>query len=271
MKKTFRDKHVLVTGGGSGIGRATAMLSAERGARVSVVDLDGDAAREVAGEIARRGGEAEAFTSDVADAADVEALARAAGPVDILVNNAGVAAIGPFADTPLADLEWSLGVNVWGPLRVTRAFLPSMIERRSGHVVVVASLAGLIGAPGMVGYTTTKFAAVGFCESLRVELADAGVDVTTICPGYVRTNLHRATRYGSARFRRFMDDVPSWYGMSSEDVARELADAVERRRALVALGPERVGWWLKRLAPDAAFALTRWVARRTVHAAPRRA
>jgi NAD(P)-dependent dehydrogenase (short-subunit alcohol dehydrogenase family) len=266
MKMSFSGKHVLVTGGGSGIGRATCLELAMRGSRIAVVDVDPLAAEATASAVRANGGDAQAYVVDVSCQRDVDALARDAGPVDVLVNNAGVAVVAPFAETALTDWEWALGVNLWGPLRVTRAFLPQMVARGSGHVVVVASLAGLVGAPGMVAYSTSKFAVVGFAESLRHELAGAGVGLTVVCPGYVRTNLHRATRYSDDRFRRFLDAPPSWYGMTGEAVAKKLADAVARRRAMVVLGPERAGWWLKRLAPDLAFTVTRWVARRTVHA-----
>jgi short-subunit dehydrogenase len=156
------------------------------------------------------------------------------------------------------------GVNLFGPLRLTRALLPSMITRRSGHVVLVASLGGLVAAPKMTLYSTTKFAMVGFGEALRLELADTGVGVTVVCPGYVRTGLHAATRYGDDGFRRFLDRPPRWYGMESDAVAVALADGTEAGRPLVVLGPERIGWWLKRVAPEAAFALSRFVARHTV-------
>ena len=153
-------------------------------------------------------------------------------------------------------------MNVWGALRLTRAWLPGMLARGSGHIVVVASLAGLVGAPGMVAYSTTKFALVGFAESLRLELDGTGVGVTAVCPGYVRTNLSRATRYGNEGFRRFLDGAPSWYGLSKEHVAGEIVDAVTRCRRLVVLGPEKVGWWLKRLAPETTLAVLEWAARR---------
>jgi len=141
--------------------------------------------------------------------------------------------------------------------------LPGMLARRAGKIAFVASLAGLVGAPCMVAYSTTKFALVGFAEALRLELAGTGITVTAVCPGYVRTNLSRATRYHDEAFRRFVDDAPSWYGMKAERVARALADGVAEGRSLIVMGPEKIGWWLKRVAPDAAFALARWVKERT--------
>jgi short-subunit dehydrogenase len=265
--KDLTGQHALVTGAASGIGEATAHELALRGARVSLADIDGAKVARVAAAIRTRGGDAAHYVTDIARADEVEELAACAvrerGPVEVLVNNAGVAVVAPFTKTRAEDWEWMSGVNVRGPLRLTRALLPDMLARKRGHVVMVASLAGLVGAPGMVAYSTTKFAMVGFAEALRLELAGSGVGVTAVCPGYVRTNLHQATRYDNPGFKAFLDAPPSWYGITSEHVATALADAVERDRPLVVLGPEKVGWWLKRLAPQAALVVSRWVAQRT--------
>ena len=186
----------------------------------------------------------ETHVVDMADRDDVAAAGRTilnAGEVDILVNNAGVAVVAPFVRTSEEDWEWLLGVNVRGPLRLTQALLPSMIARKTGHIVVVSSLAGLVGAPGMVAYTTSKFALTGFAEALRMETKELGISVSVICPGYVRTNLHHATRfYDNAGFKRFLDRAPAFYGMSADHVATELCDAIRKKRPLVVLGPEKI-------------------------------
>lgn len=262
----WKGQHALVTGAASGIGEATARELASRGARVTLVDIDARGVAAAAADIRARGGDAGHYVVDVASAEQVDDLAtravRERGSVELLVNNAGVAVVAPFIKTRSDDWEWMTGVNMWGPLRLTRALLPDMIARGRGHVVVVASVAGLIGAPGMVAYSTTKFAMVGFAEALRLELAGTGVGVTAVCPGYVRTNLNKATRYDNPGFKAFLDAPPSWYGMTSEHVAVELVEAVLHDRPLVVLGPEKVGWWLKRLAPQAALAVSRWAAQR---------
>ncbi len=265
-KESLSGKLVLLTGAASGIGRETALELARCGARLALVDINAGGVAATAKDCRALGAEAVSYGVDLASADAVAELAaqvpRELGPVDVLVNNAGVAVVAPFCRTQAADWEWIFGVNVQGPLRLTRALLPAMIARGSGHIVVVASLAGLIGAPGMVAYSTTKFALVGFTESLRLELAGSGVEVTTVCPGHVRTNLHRATRYDNPGFHRFLEEAPRYYGLTAAEVARRLVAAVRTKKPLLVLGPEKLGWWLKRLAPEAAFAVARWTAQR---------
>lgn len=258
----FEGTRALVTGAASGIGRATATELARRGARVVLVDLDRARAEEAAHEVAKVGLAPEVEVADLGDLAAVDALAGRAlarGPIDLLVNNAGVCVVAPLVATSKDDWDWVLGVNLRGPIALTRALVAPMIARRRGHVAFVASLAGLVGAPAMVAYATTKFGLVGFAETLRVELAAEGIGVTTVCPGYVRTRLHANTRYRNPRFAKFLDAPPRWYGMTPERVASELAGRVARGGGLVALGPERVGWWLKRAAPETAFRVARWM------------
>ncbi len=262
----YLGKRVVVTGAASGIGEATARELCMRGARLVLLDIDAAGLARVATAIGDLGGVVETHAVDLSSEAQVvEAAAAilARGDVDVLVNNAGVAVVKPFERTSTVDWEWIMGVNVHGPLRLTRALLPRMKERGVGHIVVVASLAGLIGAPGMVAYSTTKFAMVGFAEALRLELAPHGIGVTTVCPGYVRTNLHHATRYDNPGFKRLLDEAPAIYGMSRESVARALCNAVVRKRPLIVLGPEKIAFWLKRFVPSVGFALSRLVARQS--------
>jgi len=249
----------VVTGAASGIGRALARELSARGAAVALLDRDEVGLAEVARELG-----ALALAVDVRDAAAIDAAAarvEALGGVDLLFVNAGVAAVGPAATTPLDDVRWMIDVNVVGAIAVTRRFLPAMLAARRGRVVFTASIAGLIGAPGMSAYSASKFAVVGFAESLRVELAGTGVSVTVVCPGYVRTGFHRATRYHNAGFRAFLDDAPGALGLSAEEVARRSIEAAIAGRPLVAMGVERGAVWLRGVSTRAYVALAGPVAR----------
>jgi short-subunit dehydrogenase len=265
----FQEKHVLLTGAASGIGRALALGFARRGARVALVDIDGPGLAAVLREVRAlaTGVEPSAYVTDLANPDAVDTLAKEAlaelGHIDLLVNNAGVGVVSPLVHMATSDWTYVTGVNLLGPIRLTQLLLPSMIARKSGRIVFTASLAGLIGAPGMVAYSTTKFAIVGFAESLRHELNGQGLGVTLVCPGYVRTGFHAATRYRNVGFERFLSHAPRWYGLSAESVAETTLDAIARGQSLVTIGPEKTGWLLKRISPELAFEVARRVAKYT--------
>jgi short-subunit dehydrogenase len=269
---SFIGKRVLLTGAASGIGRACAIELARRGAWLALVDVDADGLAAALREVRSFGAAASAIVADLSSADAVEAVAREAlatlGHIDVLFSNAGVSVVKPLHATSTVDWEWIFGINIWAPIRLARAIVPHMAVRRTGHVVVTASIAGLVGAPGMVAYSTSKFALVGFVEALRLEIADAALHTTIVCPGYVRTNLHRMTRYANDGFAQFLDASPSWYGVSSDRAARIIVDGIARKRPVIVFGAEKLGWWLKRAWPAAQFCLTRWLVRRFGIAAP---
>ncbi len=188
----LRDANVVVTGASSGIGEATAIAFAQRGARVMLVARRKDKLEELAGRIEQAGGRAIAWTTDVTDLAKVEKLPGlirelTARPVDVLVNNAGVPGGGPFVELSHEQIEAVVRVNLLAVLHVTRVFLPGMLERGHGHIVNVASLAGRFAAPSASLYTATKHAVVAFSESLDYDTSPRGVHVTTVNPGFVAT------------------------------------------------------------------------------------
>jgi len=222
----------VVTGGSRGIGRAIAEHAVARGARVGLIARRRDsldAALEALGGT-RVGAVA---VADVADRGELErALAHVAdelGPADILVNNAGLGAAGPAATVPVEAFERVMAINYLGTVYGTKALLPGMLERRRGHIVNVASVAGRFAAPGEAAYSATKFAVVGFTQALALELHGSGVGVSLIDPGPVDTGLVEA---GGADYRRrWPRPVPA------SRVAAAVCDAVERGRFEVFVPP----------------------------------
>ncbi len=191
----LRGRGAVVTGGGRGIGAATARALAEAGARVLVAARSVDQVEKTAAGLREAGHEAWSSACNVTDEAEVERLVRTAaervGAVDILVQSAGMAFSAPLHRTMLAEWEEIFRVNVTGTFLCTRAFLPDMIGRKWGRVVHVASVAGLAGAKYISAYAASKHAVVGFTRSVAAEVAPFGVTVNAVCPGYVDTAMTR--------------------------------------------------------------------------------
>jgi NAD(P)-dependent dehydrogenase (short-subunit alcohol dehydrogenase family) len=199
--RSLRDKRVLVTGGGSGIGRSLALRFAAEGAEVHVADLNLGAAEHVAREIASAGGRARAWLLDVTDAAAVAGLRaqllEASGPIDVLVNNAGIVHGGAFLDVPLDRHRATFEVNTLAVVAVTHTFLPDLLARPEAHLVNIASAAAFTGLPFGGSYAASKWAVLGFSESVRLELREQGhahVRVTAVCPGFVGTGMFEGAR-----------------------------------------------------------------------------
>jgi NADP-dependent 3-hydroxy acid dehydrogenase YdfG len=213
---------VAVTGGARGIGKATSDLFAAKGATVCIGDLDGaDGAGGYVLDVTSRDSFAE-FTGAVLDRF---------GRIDILVSNAGVMPLGDFLSEDDAISRTTLDVNVWGLVHGMRLVLPHMIERGSGHIVNVASMAGKLVVPGLAVYNASKFAAVGLSTAVREEYRDTGVSVTAVLPSAVRT--------------RLASGVPLGHGMPTvepEDVARAIVGSVDNRRAEITVPRYLAGW-----------------------------
>ncbi|MGA3123908.1 MAG: glucose 1-dehydrogenase [Polyangiaceae bacterium] len=181
------DKTALVTGAGSGIGKAIAELFAQQGATVWAVDRDEASAETTAAGIRAAGGRAESARVDVSEAADVEALAGRIGPLDVLVNNAGIGHVGNLLATTAQDLDRLYAVNVRGVFNGARALVPPMLDRRRGSVINMASVGGVVAVRDRVAYTTSKFAVVGLTKALALDHSHTGVRFNCICPGRVET------------------------------------------------------------------------------------
>ncbi len=264
-------KMAVVTGAASGIGRETALELARRGADLALCDVDQDGLESVASEVEALGRKAIRRTADVASSAEMERFAAAVhaevDAVDILVNNAGVGVGGGFLHTSLEDWEWLIGINLKGVIHGCHFFLPPMVERRSGHVVNVASAAGFVATEALSAYSTTKFAVVGLSEALHEELSHYDIGVTTICPGVINTAITRSSRMvGPMATEEARDEVVRAYerrNYGPELVAKNILHAIGRNRAVTPVSPEAwTMYFAKRFAPRATAWLVRAVSAR---------
>ena len=242
-------KTVVVTGAGSGIGRATAHAFARQGARVAVCDVDQGRLDTLASELGPR--VITARKVDVADRGQMsafadEVLAQIAAP-DVVVNNAGVAVAGTFLDTSLDDWDWLLGINLRGVVHGCHFFARAMAEQRSGQIVNLSSILGIFPATNVTAYVASKFAVLGFSQSLRAELAEHGVGVTAICPGMIATGIIDGSRMaGEAKSRRAkVAERFKANGASPDRVAEAILDAVRTNPAVRTVG--RDAWALHQL------------------------
>jgi short-subunit dehydrogenase len=248
----------VVTGAASGIGRAVAVSLARRGCRLALVDVNEAGLAETIELIGGPGANVTRHRLDVADRDAVAAFPAeilvAHGRVDLLVNNAGVALGGTFEQVSEEDFEWLFGVNFWGVVRMTRAFLRLLRASDDARIVNLSSLFGLIAPPGQSAYAASKFAVRGFSESLRHELKGTSVGVTVVHPGGVATSIADNARLPkdvipeeAARGRAAMNQV---LRMRAETAGEAIVRAVERRKARVLVGADAVALAaLERLAP----------------------
>lgn len=260
---------VVVTGAGSGIGRATAERFADDGACVIASDIDGDAAAETVERITARGGNGHAYVLDVRDADAWDRFAaqiRAEhGVPDVLVNNAGIALIGAILEQSAAEWEQILAVNLMGAVHGCRAFGCQMVERgQGGHIVNVASCAAWLPNRLLGSYAVTKAAVLMLSECLRVELAGQAIGVTAICPSMVRSNIaanavHAAVSAEEASRRRDLSAAAqALWPVGPDKVARAITRGVRSNSAIVPVNPDAwLSWAIYRLSPGLARGLAR--------------
>lgn len=269
--KIIENSIAVVTGAGSGIGRATALALATKGAVVAVTDLDESSAGETASLIHTAGGNAKVFAMDVSNPDSISEtsgdIRQQLGCPAILVNNAGIAVGAHFLDTSGENWERIIAINLMGVIHCCRAFIPAMVASgEPGHIVNVSSMLGYMGARGVSAYCTTKFGVLGFGESLRAELCDHGIGVSTICPGMIRTNIIANGELVSPnqdvdKKRKAIEALYDKRNYPPERVADAIVRAIHRNRAVVPVTAEaRLSYYLKRWTPG----LLGWMNQREV-------
>ncbi|MPY98915.1 MAG: SDR family NAD(P)-dependent oxidoreductase [Actinophytocola sp.] len=255
MSRRTHRAHAVVTGGGSGIGRAFAAEVVRRDGRVVCADIDLAAAEDTVAAIQSLGGAAIAVGCDVSNPGEVGELAEKARAwlgrePDLVVNNAGIGAGGRVVgDCPLEDWQRTLAVNLWGVIHGCHTFLPAMRQARAGGVINVASAAGFTAAPRMAAYNVSKAGVVSLSETLAAELSGTGVGVTVLCPTFVKTNIFGGELIDAAA-SSLAQRVSDLVGFSPERVARMTLDAHDRGRLYVVPQPDaQLLWRAKRLLP----------------------
>ncbi|WP_353828900.1 SDR family NAD(P)-dependent oxidoreductase [Agromyces sp. SYSU T0242] len=249
----------VVTGAGSGMGRASAELLAARGCALALVDRDDAAIRALAEQLRSRGAEVSTNRVDLADLDAIAALPDAVAAAhelapSILLNCAGVSMLGSFSQATLEEFRWVIDINLWGTVAMTKAFLPRLLEADTAHVANVSSLYGLAAPAGRVPYVTSKFAVRGFTDALRHELESTGVTVSAVYPGGVQTGIIHHARVAAAVepgvAARAADAQAALYRTTPSQAAERIVDGIVRRRPRVFIGRDsRLSDLVTRVAP----------------------
>jgi len=243
----FKNKIVLITGASSGIGKQTALEFAKLGSNIILVARTKDKLEEVENELKQFNVETLVCTCDVSKQDQVEIMSKIVlekfSSIDILVNNAGFAIYGSVFDLSIDDIKSQMETNYFGMIYCTKNFLPSMIKKKSGHIVNVASVAASFGLPGIASYCASKFAMLGFSEGLKHELKDTGVGITVVSPIMVKTNF-----FEHPSFEKMPKYSPT--SLNSKTVAKAIVKASNSSR-LEIITPSiiRIAVWLKQTFP----------------------
>ncbi|WP_340674514.1 SDR family oxidoreductase [Paraperlucidibaca sp.] len=267
-------QRVFITGGASGLGRALAIQYARAGWAVVIADVhDGRGAETLKelSELAKQAGTAARFVpryfhADVTCEAELQAIADALEAdwqgIDVLYNNAGVAQAGAIEDVSLSDWEWIVNINLLGVVRGCKIFTPGFKRQGSGHIVNIASMAGLLDVPRMASYNVTKAAVVALSGTLTHELMDAGIGVSVVCPSFFPTNLEDTMRSTDPGLKKMMNKLLASGKLSADEVAERIIAGVKKgqQHILPHESGERL-WLLKRYLPQGMY---RYVFQRSI-------
>lgn len=268
--KNFKNKVALITGAGSGIGQATALELARRGAELWLVDINETGLEDTANQIKSFGGRCQTQLCNVGSSTDMKKLAKRVHDthpaLDILINNAGIGVAGRFVDTSLKTWNKVLDVNVKGVMLGCHLFAPNMIEQGSGHIVNVASAAAFIAAKDMPVYSMSKSAVLGFSESLRADLHEYGIGVSAVCPGIINTPIVANSVFegkigASDTVKNKAMEFYKKRNYTADKVALGIIDAIEHNLAVRPISPEAWAmYWAKRWVPG----VVDWLGRKDI-------
>ncbi|MGQ0483182.1 MAG: SDR family NAD(P)-dependent oxidoreductase [Pseudonocardia sp.] len=243
--KTFTDRVAVITGAGSGIGRALALDLAGRGAHLALFEINEESLAETVTACQDQARSVRGYQVDVSDRKVVHDLADTVladfGRVNLVVNNAGVGLMASVEEMTYEDLDWLVGINWWGVVHGTKAFLPHLIASGDGHLVNVSSAFGFVSAPTQSAYNATKFAVRGFTEALRQEMLIAGhkVGVSCVHPGGIRTNIAKTSRAADpSQVDRLATQFAKVTRTSPADAAKTILNGVRRNHARILIGAD---------------------------------
>lgn len=264
----YQGRVVVITGAGSGIGRALALQFAGAGARLALSDVNQVGLDETLG-LLPEGIEARGYSLDVSSREAVFAHAddvkRDFGAAHVLINNAGATIVGTIAHTSIEEFEWQLGINLWGVIYGTKAFLPIMLEQRDGCIVNISSVFGMIGFPLQGAYNISKFGVRGFTECLWTELEGTGVQAVCVHPGGIKTNIEKAGRRVKAAGGEeeiFASAGEKMLTTPPEECATDILAGLRRgQRRILTGNKSSTIFWMSRLLPNVYPALLRLMMR----------
>ncbi|MCH2201446.1 MAG: SDR family oxidoreductase [Fuerstiella sp.] len=250
--RDLRGKTVFLTGAASGIGRELALQLADAGCSLILVDRNQAGLEDVSALAAAHNVTIYKYCCDLMDQDAVErtvvAAVRNAGPIDVLINNAGVAWYGATHEMAQHQWDWLMSINLLAPIQITRLLLPNLLQRPDAHIVNMCSIAGLVAGGRFAAYHTTKFGLVGFTEAIRAEYGRAGIGVTAVCSGPVRTPLYQSADAAGTGSK--IPKPPAIVCASPQRVARLTINAIQRNRRMVLVTPMAHGLFqIKRFLP----------------------
>lgn len=262
--KRFPEKRVVITGAGSGLGRAMSIEFARLGWRVCISDINSERSRETERLVASHGGKPLVIGCDVTQPEHLVALAAALeqqwGGVDIVVNNAGVAAAGYMEKVRLETWDWIIALNLKSVIYGCRAFIPLLEKQGGGYIVNTASNAGIASLPEMSCYNVTKAGVISLSETLRAELASKNIGVSVVAPSFFKTNLMDQFTSPDSRQRVLADAFFNKSTVTSADVARHVLRSIRRNRLYVITQWDgKLAWFCKRMTPEIYFKVLGWI------------